>query len=224
MIRFFLAFTLGVLVFASSSEAGIILGNTFDGSTTGDEFYSTGQVIDPNVTSPGVVRPGYIRNGGFDALVAAEIRTFTTAPDVLDFTRFFGFTITPIGGSTINFSDFTYTGFETLAAGATEGASKFALRSDIIGFGGGGDIGVADLDGETIDLSGAAYQNITSPVEFRLYIQAEDGADTSPNSTYSLDSFAFNGTVVAIPEPSSFALFAFGGVAVVARRRRRSIA
>jgi hypothetical protein len=207
----------------SPCHADLIAGNTFDGSTDGSDPFTAGEITAAGVTSSGVSRPGYINNGGFDALVASELRTFT---QVLNFTRYFGITITPDVGTTIDFDDFSYSGFETLAAGATLGPNTFVLRSDIDGFGGSGDIptlgGAAGVTGGTFDLSGTQYQDVTGPVEFRLYIQSPDTSEYSPNTSYSLDNFSINGTVTStVPEPSSFLLV--GSIASLALFRRKRV-
>lgn len=194
-----------------SAHADLLVGNTFDGSTDNTEFYTTGQVVASGLTTTGTERNGYIRLNGTNALVAAELRTFAQP---LNFTRFFGFEVTPDLGSSINYENFEYTGFTTLAAGATVGPNTYVLRSSLTGF--GVDIpGVAGDAAGTFDLSGAEYQNVVAPIEFRLFIQGTDGPDASPDSTYSLDSFAINGTV---PEPASLALLAAGGLCLLRRK------
>ncbi len=193
----------------SSASAVLVVGNTFDLSTNNAEFYTNGQVTDANVTSTGVGRPGYTRNGGYNALVAGELRGFVQP--VNNSTRYFSFEITPINGATINLTDFTYKGFTTLNSG-TVAPDYFQFRSSVANNYNAEvpGAGPADNTEYVIDLSGAAYQNITSTIGFRLYVQADDNA--SSGTTYSLDNFAFNGSVVAVPEASSFLAMSMVGI------------
>lgn len=210
----FSAFGLAATLTANGAGAEILLGNTFDGNTDGAALYAAGQVTADGVASEGVGRPGYIAFGGTDVLRAAELRTFAQP---LNFTRFFSFELTPDAGTTIDFENFVYSGFTTLAPGATVGPNTYVLRSNLTGF--GTDItGTAGDAAGTFDLSGAEYQGVASAIQFRLFIQSTDGAGASPDTTYSLDDFAFNGT--AVPEPASAALLAGGTLCLMARRRR----
>ena len=217
-IMFSLAVFVVTLVAPLAIQADI-LSNTFDGNTAGNtDPFSTGQVADGNISSPGVTRPGHTLNGGSDALVAGELRT--SGANINAGTRYFGFSITPENGATVNFDDFVYSGSVTLNDG-TVLPTKFGFRSSIDGF--TNNIGTATLGGATIDLSGADFQNITSQIEFRLYTQIDTdfSADgSSSGTTYNLNEFFFNGTVVAVPEPSSLVVLAAGICFVSCRRRK----
>jgi len=209
-----------ISVFTSPCHADLILGNTFDGNTPGGVVqFTAGQVTDANITSTGVGRPGYTLNGGFDALVAAELRGFVQP--VNNGTRFFSFDVTPINGASVDFDEFVYAGFTTLDpnSASTVGPDFFEFRFSVDGANFTPVPGAAEA-GATIDLSGlAGLQDVTSTVNFQLFVQADD--DASPNTSYSLDSFEFNGTVTAVPEPSSLlGLGALAGFILVGRRRR----
>lgn len=213
------------------AQADIILQNTFDGSTNSDSPFSTGQVLDANVTSAGVVRQSnFTLNGGFNALVAGELRSFATsggAAAIDSARRYFGFDIAPTGGAEIDFDDFTYAGFVNLV-GATAGPSLFDFRWSTDGFATNNSVAGVTATGATLDLSGiAGLQNVSTPVEFRLFIQS-DGSDanTSSNTTFNLDEFTFNGTVTpataAVPEPSSWAMMFICCAGIAIRHRRRT--
>jgi hypothetical protein len=69
-----------------------------------------------------------------------------------------------------------------------------------------------------IDLSGAAYQNLTDPFEVRIYVYDNSGGS---DKAVRLDNVVLNGTAVAIiPEPSGAMLFGAAGFLVLLRRRR----
>ena len=69
-----------------------------------------------------------------------------------------------------------------------------------------------------INLSGAAYQNIAGPLEFRIYLY--DNEDTLTQPIHRIDNFTLNGAVAVIPEPSAALISAMGLLALLGRRRR----
>jgi len=70
----------------------------------------------------------------------------------------------------------------------------------------------------TIDLSGAIFQNLTSSIEFRIYVM---NSITATNEGIArLDNITLNGAIAPIPEPSSLALVGSLGVLALLRRRR----
>ena len=69
-----------------------------------------------------------------------------------------------------------------------------------------------------VSLAGSEFQNLTVPVNFRLYVWGNQGG--SSGSAWALDSLAVNGTITAIPEPGSFALILVSGLTLVCLRRR----
>jgi hypothetical protein len=97
---------------------------------------------------------------------------------------YFQFTLTPDAGCEIDFTSFVYTG----SASGT-GATSFAFRSSVDGF--TSNIGTPNAAGTTINLSAAAYQNITATITFRFYGFGASAA----GGTFSLNDFTFNGVV-----------------------------
>lgn len=71
----------------------------------------------------------------------------------------------------------------------------------------------------TVDLSGAEFQDITSPLELRIYLSDEYNLN---DVIHRIDNVSLNGSVsaVAVPEPSSMALCGLGAGFLLMRRRR----
>ena len=98
------------------------------------------------------------------------------------------------------------------------GPNSFAFRSSLDSY--TANIGTPTATGATIDLSAAAYQDVGSPITFRLYGYNAGAAA----GTFSVNDFTFNGTVslAAVPEPREYGV-AFAGllfVLVMIRRRQ----
>ncbi|KLU06860.1 hypothetical protein RISK_001174 [Rhodopirellula islandica] len=215
MTRFLLAVVVSLAIADASAHAAIILGNTFDGNTGTEAEYLNGQVTAPNVYRAGVSRVGYSLLVGENELVVGDLRTQDGS--IAGSTRYFEFIIEPTNDSVIDLESFTYVGNQNVDGEGVSGATKFALRSSLDLF--REDIGVANLTGTTISLADPKFQNITTYIDFRLYIQSDTSGE-SQLTTYSLQEFAFNGSVTAIPEPSSMALLAIGGAGLAWRRRK----
>jgi hypothetical protein len=138
-----------------------------------------------------------------------------------------GFTITPVAGQALNLTSLTFSTSPTWGA-STTASWRVATLSSVGGFGSaanalnvtGQDTGVSGLAylSVNIDLTGTAYQNLTSPVEFRMYLSDSASGATSYQR---IDNVVLNGTTTAvgIPEPTSLALLGLGGLAMIRRRR-----
>jgi hypothetical protein len=142
--------------------------------------YTTGQTVDANITVTGIGR------GSGAAGTAANNRYNANSWNTgsIDLSAYFEFTLTPNSPYWINFVSFEYIG---QASGT--GATQFAFRSSVDGF--TTDIGTSNATGTTISLAGAAYQNITTAITFRLYAWGASAL----GGTFSVDSFTFNGIV-----------------------------
>jgi hypothetical protein len=74
------------------------------------------------------------------------------------------------------------------------------------------------LGSGSLNLSGnSAYQNVMTPIEFRIYVIA-------PASGNSIDftDFSVNGTVTGAPEPACIGLIGLGSLGLLCRHRRAS--
>ncbi|WP_346881926.1 T9SS type A sorting domain-containing protein [uncultured Algibacter sp.] len=164
---------LSILGFSQS-----IFTNNIDGANPNNfNPFTNGQIINPNISVSGIGRgPGI---GGNNAGNRYNANSWNTP--ALDPTAYFEFTITPDSGFEIDFTSFEYTSQRSNAS-----ISNFAFRSSVDGF--TSDIGTPTFNGTTIDLSAAAYQNITSAITFRFYAW---GAGDFRN-TFSINDFTFH--------------------------------
>lgn len=146
-----------------------------------DNPYTAGQIVNSNITVSGIGRgsgiTGTNANDRYNAYLWSTIG--------LDANDYFQFTLTPNASYEIDLTSFVYTG---QASGT--GPTNLALRSSIDSY--ATNIGTANVAGTTISLSAAAYQNLTTPITFRLYAWGGSGG------TYSVNDFKFNGTVTPI--------------------------
>lgn len=183
-LRFVRLFVAAICLFSGQwLFAQSIFENNIDFSTaTPPSPYTTGQIVDPNITASGISRgPGITGASAQDRYSASN---WTTSA-AIDLTDYFEFTMTPNALYAINFVSFQYTGK------LSGGSANYVFRSSLDGF--TSNIGVANETGTTISLSAAAYQNITSAITFRYYVY---GVSASTR-TYSINDFIFNGTVVS---------------------------
>jgi len=176
--------------------------------------FTAGQTFDPNVTVSGIGRGSGIN--GNNANNRYNANSWDTA--AIDTTAYFTWTITPNTGFEIDFLSFVYTG-----QASSTGPTSFAFRSDVDSF--TNNIGAPTATGTTISLAAAAFQNITSAIEFRLYGWGASGS----TGTFSVNDFTFNGEVVRVPQPvvpEASALVTWtlmiGTVGAVLLRRKRS--
>lgn len=145
--------------------------------------YTTGQTVDANLTVSGIGRgAGAFETNANDRYAANNWNTTS-----IDLTAYFEFTLTPAVGFQINFTDFVYTGQRS-----GTGPSSFAFRSSVDGY--VSDIGTPTATGTTINLSGGAYQGVTSAITFRIY----GWNTTNSGGTFSINDFTFNGTVTPV--------------------------
>lgn len=179
-------FTLFFLSFFSSSFAQSILTNPIiDPNPSLDNPFSLGQTTDINITALGIKR-----GTGVSAVVAADVFSAKGWDSkVLDVNDYFEFTITPNSGYKINFISFA-----CKAQLNSQGPTDFAFRSSVDNY--TADIAVPIISSNpavevtpgNINLS--AFQNITTPLTFRLY-----GYGGNKIGTFSINEFTFNGVV-----------------------------
>jgi hypothetical protein len=182
-----LILSLSFLVFESSYGQSIWT-NPITGTNPGlASPYTTGDVKDANLTVSGIGRGSGVT--GANANDRYNASGWNSA--ALDANDYFYFTITVSPGYILNLTSFVYTGQ------ISTGTGSFAFRSSLDGY--VSDIGTSTATGTTIDLSGAAYQNLTGTITFRLYAWSL----SAPGTTFSINNFTFNGTVNCINAPAN---------------------
>ncbi len=168
----------------------------FSNSITGTNPSSTnpyvlGQTFDANISVSGIGRSGAISAATANDRYSAS---GWNSPSY-DATKYFEFTLTPNPGYEIDFVNFIYTG---QASGT--GPTSFSFRSSVDGY--TAEIGTPVALGTQINLSGAAYQDISGAITFRIYGFGASAA----GGTFSVNSFVFNGSVAASITPIITAL------------------
>ncbi|SFQ65507.1 Ig-like domain-containing protein [Flavobacterium akiainvivens] len=201
----FMALALPVAFYAQTIFSNEITGT----NPNTDNPYTSGQVVAANATATGIGRGTGINGNNANNRYNARDWSLTA----LDANDYFTFTITPATGYALNF-----TGAQFTAQKSNTGPVSFAVRSSLDNY-------VASVytfspEGNNfdleVDLSGAAFQGVTSAITFRIYGWGGSG----DAGTFSINDFVFNGTVsvpcapVALP---TAAAQAFCGNATVSQ-------
>ncbi|HHE07806.1 MAG TPA: hypothetical protein ENL01_02710 [Chlorobaculum parvum] len=193
--------------FTTTANAEVITMNEITGDDPGLlNPYTTGLVEASGLSATGIGHgSGVTGNRGDDRYNAKN-----WSSNGLDTDDYFTFTIDANDGYQIDFTSFTY---DSTTSGT--GPTSFELRSSLDSF--ASTIGSPTANGTTtIDLSAAEFQNLTNPVEFRLY-----GYSASSNAgTFSVNRYEFDGNITATPEPQSLALIAVGTSLMLWMQRR----
>lgn len=174
----------------------LIAQSIFDNPITGTNPntanpYTTGQTVNANITASGIGRGSGVPGANATDRYAAT--GWNSAS--LDANDYFEFTLTPNTGIAISYISFAF----TLQNSATGPTTNFAVRSSLDGF--TTDIPATIASGatpgvlNTVDLSGAAFQNLSTATTFRIFAW---GA-TNVNGTLSVNSFTFNGVTGVLP-------------------------
>lgn len=172
----------------SWSQASSIWTNPITGTNPGNSNpYTTGDVKSPYITVSGIGESGLNDATGNDRY---NKDGFTTSTSINTGTDYFNFTVTPIAGYHINYNSFVYT--STRQGGGTGGPTQFAFRSNAAGNNYASNIGSPDSNGETLSLTGAAYQNSTTAIQYRFYGWDAD----SSNGDFSINDFTFTGGIL----------------------------
>lgn len=127
------------------------------------------------------------------------------------------FTVTPDSGFELDLSNLSV----YLQRSSDGSASDWFVRSSLDGYSSNIDSVQPTQDFELydIDLSAAAYQNITSGVTFRLY--AYGGNPSGSSASLRHDNLSLSGEVTSIPEPAAIGFFIGGMALALAGLKRR---
>lgn len=215
-------------------QAAVLLKYEFTGGS------QTGSVVDPGVTGgsfaagPNLVDLDNGAAGGSLDYTAGWARiapsrvigasaTPGTETQSLDEGEYFTFTIGPNSGGTLNLETLV---FSTAYYGtnAPTALASFFVRSSVDDF--AMNLGStftnplltsASFVGNTVTFTGASFQDLAGPVEFRIYLYDTNNAS---NRSIAIDDVTVNGTFIPVPEPASCAfIFAALGLAMTGRRR-----
>jgi len=217
--------TICCLALTLSAQAQIVTYN-FNGAV-----FNAPSSVNPNVTANNVNATGSsttISEGsgaGIDTLLIFGINNNGSAAQAVANNTYFQFTVTPNINREMDLTSLTF----TAARGGASTPRGWVLRSSINGF--SSNIATELIPSVlptfspfSVDLSGAAFQNLTTATTFRVYFFSPAG---SLNGNF--DNLQLNGTVNAIgnalaPEPGTFALTLLGicGIGVSRRLRRRN--
>lgn len=131
---------------------------------------------------------------------------------------YLSFTLTPSGGFEADLSSLSF----NLTVNNTGLRPSYYLSSSIGGFDNpiAGTLTTDITTGlKTFDLSDPAFQNLTTAVEFRLYLWSPNGGGSS-GSRWGFDNITLDGTMSAVPEPSTCVLL-LGGTFILGFLRLR---
>ena len=212
----------------SPACAETIVDYTFSGASATSDTVAT-NVTGSNYTVSTGGTSGI--SGSSETAYSARAATTTTEAGAITDGDFHAFTATPVSGFALNLASLEFKHAATSAAGGGDWSSSSFVRSSVDSF--ASNVGatstvasITDTSGGTdvtISLADAAFQGITDPVTFRLYLY-HPVATLPTQEFHRLDNVVLNGAVVPVPEPSTLVLAASGllGIAVYGWRRRRS--
>ncbi len=223
ILRIFLVF----LALAGVARADVLANYSFTGSvrtsSDSDLFSTAGAIADgPGLTTGSLFDLTRGNPAPSLAIVSTEIDGSTQAAAIAA-NDYITFTLTPLTGFVLNLSSLSFD-YANYSNDGTFPAEGFGLRSSVDNF--SANIGAAVIANansagafatSTLSLSGAAFQNLSGAVEFRLYFA---DATTDADRGALVDNIVINGTSALVPEPAIYMLFGVGALICVQRFRR----
>ena len=225
-LQFANAATIADFPFTGSSFASTDAGTAWDTSDL-TTFPQSGDTGLPLTTSAGGTSTGLLGNPVPAAEVQyGDLENQTTAnvtlADSIALNNYYSFTVSPLSGATLDFTELAYefarTGGAAASAHVFSSIGGFTLGDEIDSF---TSPALGILDAVSVDLT--ALADTTDPVEFRIYLTRL--AASVMSNTIFLDNIQLSGnfSVPPIPEPSSALLLGMGALGLLRYTRRRSL-
>ncbi|MEP4078664.1 PEP-CTERM sorting domain-containing protein [Haloferula sp.] len=217
------ALAISLLGFSSASQAVILAEYNFNNDGSGTDLSAT-------TVATGVTGGTTTDGAGFDIFTNTGLTVLFTSGGVglnggvagstkaiaLTDGEYFSITIsaTNTGTERLDISTLDFN-----AVRSSNGSSNYFVRSSLDAF--ASDLADATIPGGAVSQIslGSAFDSVET-VEFRFYLYNR-ASTSNGSSSVTLDDIEFNGTVVAIPEPSS-AMLILGGAGLALLRRRRA--
>ncbi|MGB7156494.1 MAG: PEP-CTERM sorting domain-containing protein [Tepidisphaeraceae bacterium] len=218
-----LAFLVAAMILGGTARGAVIAQYSFTGNTL------SATTVAPNATAGSVTGSPNVNNQPTSALTFATGVGYATQPTLAaarantneSGTRsdvYFTFTVSADAGNELDLSSLT---FNVAQGGGTAGTRDYEIRSSLDGF-------ATSLTGivpiptvrptftpVTLDLSGAQFQNLTSPLTLQVRYFTPGVLQN-----VDFDDIVLNGTVAVVPEPNALAVLVTAGGWMLRRRRR----
>jgi hypothetical protein len=216
-----------ILSFACSAHAAVITTYDFTGAA-GDQASTSASSVASGLTA-GVL----IRGPGVTAATGANsINSTAWSTGGLDFNDYYGFTLTPGAGATLNVDSISFS--ERRSA---TGIKTISVRSSLDNF--ASDLFTTTVLDDTLTRRqsvtlGSAFDALTSAVTFRIYgynAEAAGGSwrlgvstTTGENTGNFPANLVVDGSITAVPEPGTLTLLGLGALSLLplGRRQRQS--
>lgn len=138
----------------------------------------------------------------------------TTDADALAGADYYSFTLTPGSGYNANLTSLTFLADATQGGGTISYTANFFVRSSLDAYSsnlgtfsdGPSSSANASFNLHTVDLTAPAFQNLDAAVTFRIYLYHTGTDALSTNAITRSDTYTLNGTMVAVPEPTTILL------------------
>ena len=223
---------LSCLLFATSclaSDAAIVARYDFEASGTAarNSTDTDPDSVSGPLTPSTLLDPQSARSTtAFNHFFVRTMVTSNSKEDALTAGSYFGFDVAPVVGTPLSLSNLT---FLSASTASTEFAftGNIFVRSSVDGFTTDlAEFSKASTSGtsagnyvsRSVDLTGSQFQNLTTPVTFRLYFWDDSSVSTSVNTgvVHRIDDIIVN----SVPEPASIGLLGLGALSMLVRRRR----